>query len=998
MRLTLSFPLRIAIVVLTIAKLSTAAVAVDFNRDIRPLLAKQCFTCHGPDEHAREGDLRLDQRSGAIADAGGYQVIKPGDSAASEIMARVLSDDPDTRMPPADKGPPLSAAEIATLAQWIDDGATYEQHWSFIPPQRSTVPDVDLPEWCRGVVDRFVLSRMQQAGIQPSLPADRHELVRRLFLDLTGLPPTVEQVSRFAKDESPKALRRLVDELLASPDYGPHVASSWLDLARYADTNGYEKDRERTIWPYRDWVIDSLNADMPYDEFSIQQIAGDMLPNASQAERVATGLHRNTMLNEEGGIDPLEYRFYSMIDRVGTTGTIWMGLTIGCAQCHTHKYDPITQDDFYAMFGLLNQADEPELELVDAANERLTRELNSQIRFIENSLIDEFFGPAANVDETVSKVRADYETWVLTQSMQASDWQVVTPVALVATTPRLTVTKDNSILARGDITKREEYELTFPPTPEGLQYTALRLEALPHESLPAGGPGMAFYEGRRGDFFLSELAIEGNNQAVALRDASHSFGMISVGSGSADAAGVIDSDGSTGWSTATREGQANRLVVNFEKPFTSTSPWKVKLLFERHFAAPLGHFRISVTTRDKVPVVASIHDSDIEQQLARQPSVGTGVADPLLEYLQRTYIRQSELLAKERRPIQKLEAELPQATRTLVMHERSPGDHRTTHRHHRGEYLQPREPIQPGIPAVFAPSDGVQPRDRLQFARWLVSDANPLVGRVTVNRVWRQHFGKGIVDTAGDYGTQSDPPSHPQLLDWLALDFATGDWSLKRLHRQLVNSATYSQQVAAAPDVDPANRLLSCFPYRRLSAEQIRDSLLAAADLLVRQQGGPGVYPPQPIGVAELAYGGGQWPTSNGADRFRRSIYTFRKRTAPFAAYAVFDAPTGEVCLARRDPSTTPLQSLTLLNDELFIEVANATAEAVLRDVGQDASAADISVALFQRLLSRLPTEEESEQVMQFFAASADETASLQDRWMYVARALLNLDETITLP
>ena len=776
------------------------------------------------------------------------------------------------------------------------------------------------------------------------------------------------------------------------------MAAAWLDLARYADTNGYEKDRPRTMWPYRDWVIRSLNSDEPYDQFSIKQLAGDMLPSPSEDELVATGFHRNTMLNEEGGIDPLEYRYYAMIDRVGTTGTIWMGLTVACAQCHTHKYDPITHEDFFSLYALLNQADEPELALLDPANVERQSSLESQIKILEDDLILRFFG--ANPVEVANRetVQSDFQTWLANQLSQASDWSVQVPMNMIATTPRLSVLDDGSILARGDSTKREVYELTFPATQSGKAYTAIRLEVLPHESLPAGGPGMAFYEGRRGDFFLSELSVLAGNNLVPLRDATHSFGKISIGSGSADAAGVLDSDGSTGWSVATQENQANRLVLNFEKPFSSTDPWTVRLLFERHFAASLGHFRISTTTRTETPVVASIHDSSTESKLFDEFRQGNEPSIELLNKMQRRYLHVSEILSKERQPIEKLKSQLPKLTQALVLQERNADDYRKSYRHHRGEYLQPREEVEPGTPQEFTPNSGAGPMNRLDLAKWLVGNQNPLVGRVTVDRAWRQLFGEGIVRTSGDYGTQSEPPTHPELLDWLAVDLSDNGWSIKRLHRQIVLSATYQQQVAPPNTVDPSNRLLSSHPYRRLKAEQIRDVFLAASSTLSRRIGGPGVYPPQPKGVYELAYGGDSWPTSTGADGHRRSIYTFRKRTAPFAAFAVFDAPTGETCLARRDQSTTPLQSLALLNDEMFVGLAQATADAAVRDCGSDASTAEIVTHLIRRILSRQPTSSEVASISQFAENLSSHSTTKNHHWMLVARALMNLDEAITTP
>ncbi len=481
---------------------------------------------------------------------------------------------------------------------------------------------------------------------------------------------------------------------------------------------------------------------------------------------------------------------------------------------------------------------------------------------------------------------------------------------MTSTMPKLTLLDDDSILASGDVTKRDVYQLTIPIDPQHLGATALRLEVLPHESLPAGGPGMAFYEGRRGDFFLSELTIRIDGEPIELKDASHSFGKISVGSGSADAANVIDGEGSTGWSTSGAEGEANQLVVNFAEPLSERGELEVELLFERHFAAPLGRFRLSLTTGNS-PVMASALPIQWESWLLDMTA--DSVTDEQYDQLQKQFVLHSEVFSKERKQIEKLKASIPEEIRTLGMQQRHPEDYRPTYRHHRGEYLQAKEQVEPGVPAMFVRAAETPVRDRLEMAQWLVSRENPLVGRVTVNRAWREFFGVGIVDTAGDFGTQSRPPSHPELLDHLALEFVDHGWSLKRLHRSIVRSATYRQSIAAPPSADPENRLLSVFPQHRFSAEQIRDTFLSAAGLLAYRVGGPSVYPPQPDSVMQMAYGNPAWETSQGADRYRRSIYTFSKRTAPFAAYTTFDGPTGEVCLARRDRSTTPLQALALL-------------------------------------------------------------------------------------
>ncbi len=961
---------------------------VNFGREVRPILAKHCFTCHGPDPEARQADLRLDTQAGATADLGGYQAIKPGDIDDSEVFTRITSDDPDTRMPPADAHVPLNQHEIDILSAWIAAGGNYETHWSFVPPKPITVPDVNASGWCRTAIDRFTIKRMEQAGLSPSEPAAKANLIRRLYLDLAGITPTPEEVDRFINDEDPLAYRNLVDRLLASPDYAERFARSWLDLARYSDTNGYEKDRPRTVWPFRDWVIAAIAADMPFDQFSIEQLAGDMLPAATTDQRIATGFHRNTMLNEEGGIDPLEYRFYAMVDRVATTGTVWLGLTTGCAQCHTHKYDPITHTDYYSLLALMNNADEPELTADPPEVREQRREIEKQIRRLENQLATTVLN---SKDPQHELIRADYAIWYQQQIETASDWRVLRPEEMKSTMPRLSLTKSGSILASGDVTKRDVYTLRMPPTAEPL--TALRLEALPHPSLPAGGPGMAFYEGRRGDFFLSEFNVRVGIQDVALARPSASYGKISVGSGSADAANVLDGSGSTGWSTSDRQGTANRLVVNFAQPFQSNQPWTIELLFERHFAAALGHFRIAVTSQPG-GAVAAVSAAALESRLY-DVRAGKGELDRASQnQLRRQYVQTSELLKEHRKPIDKLRRSLPEPVRTLVFRERSKDDLRTTHRHHRGEYLQPTEAVPPAVPAMFEPLDPNKPKDRLALAQWLVSDKNPLVGRVAANRAWREFFGTGIVRTAGDFGTQSELPSHPQLIDYLAAELTRGGWSMKRLHRKIVLSATYRQAVGAAAANDPGNRLISSFPHRRLDAERIRDSLLSATGLMTRKIGGPSVYPPQPASVSQMAYGSPKWNASSGADRYRKSLYTFSRRTAPFAAYISFDGPTGEVCVARRDRSTTPLQALTLLNDAMYMEIAQGLAASAVRDVGPNGTAEQIAARIFRRLLVRAPDPEELRAIVDFYQRHSKG----KQAWTLVARALINTDEAITTP
>ncbi len=961
---------------------SAIATAADsehlsFNFDIRPILASNCYDCHGPDEEAVEADLRLDSRE-AAADVLGVE---------GELIARILTTDEDDLMPPADSHRHLTPEQKALLKQWVAEGAPYEQHWAFAPPKKSEPPTPLDTDWARNSIDQFILHRLDTENLSPSSEADRYTLARRVYLDLIGLPPTPDQADAFVNSTAPNAYEDLVDELLKSPRYGERWARPWLDLARYSDTNGYEKDRPRTIWPYRDWVVDAINADMPFDQFSIEQLAGDMLPNANRNQRIATGFHRNTMINEEGGIDPLEYRYYAMVDRVATTGTVWMGLSTGCAQCHTHKYDPITHTDYFSLMALLDNADEVAIQVPDADTEQQQASIDQQIAEAESKLL--------------SKIEdANYQTWKNAEQAKAVIWQALEPATMKSNLPHLEHEGEGIVFASGDFTKRDVYELGYqlPEKLKGQRITALRLEALPDERLPANGPGAAYYEGRAGDFFLSEVTLALNGLPVKIASASRDFGKIYIGKGDAPGEAVFDGKGSSGWSTATREGEPHELVVNFADPPQALGELSVKLLFERHFVAALGKFRVSLTTSQKTagarswPQIDPLTDSERKLRIA--------------------YARTAKEMAEARKTLDALEKKRPAATTTMVMRERLPKNPRTTHRRHRGEYLNAEEEVSPAVPAIFTqlPKDSLS--NRLALAKWLVSEDNPLAARVAVNRAWQTIFGRGLMKSADDFGTQSEAPSHPLLLDWLATEFMETGWSRKQLHRLIVTSATYRQNSDLTSEQlvsDPSNILLARGPRFRLDGEIVRDQALAASGLLSTKMGGPSVYPPQPESVTKMAYGKTAWKPSTGEDRYRRSLYTFSKRTAPFAAYTVFDAPTGETCIAKRDRSNSPLQALTLLNDSMYLELASAAAGEAIKS---GSTPADITSNLFRRFLTRPPNGEEVAALLQYFESQAerfrngeldssklldDESASPElAAWTLVARAIMNLDETIT--
>jgi cytochrome c553 len=937
------------------------AAEPDFNRDIRPILAAKCFKCHGPDDKTRKADLRLDE----------------GNSAGKALVERITATDPAEVMPPPAVKKPLTEVEKKLLAEWVAAGSKYEKHWAFIPPKRPAANSLD----------ELVRAKLAKEGLKPSPEADKVTLIRRVYLDLVGYPPAIEKVDAFLKDTSPDAYEKVVDHLLGSPHYGERWARRWLDLARYADTNGYEKDRGRTVWPYRDWVIKALNDDLPFDRFSIEQLAGDLLPNPTRDQLIATGFHRNTMLNEEGGIDPLEFRYYAVVDRTNVTGTVWLGLTMGCAQCHTHKFDPISQTEYFRLFAFLNNADEPDLELPTPEQTKRKAELEAKIAALEQAL--------PNKLPPVERAKL-FAEWMAKQRAEAVKWTTVRPVKMEAGPTKLTLQADGSILATGDTMKRDVYSLTLPPL-DG-KITAIRIEALTDDSLPDRGPGRAYYEGPRGDFLLGEVTLAAGGSPLKFRTATATHG---------NPVPAFDGEPQTGWPGAAKAGTPSTAVFNLATP-VSVADGKLDLLFERHYSASLGRLRISVTT-DTRDVKARDLPAAVEDLLL--------LPEDKLTNEQRTtlmveWAKRAKEFREARAEIDQLRNQIPRPTSTLILRER-PADHpRPTFRHHRGEFLQPKEAVAAGGMTILPPLPKDQPLNRLTFARWLVSRENPLVARVTVNRHWQALFGRGIVRTTEDFGYQGEPPTNQELLDWLAVEFMDNGWSVKKLHKTIVMSATYRQSSRVSPELlakDPENKLLARGPRVRLDSEQLRDSLLKVSGLLSEKIGGPSVFPPQPAGAADGTYAAGPWKVSEGEDRYRRGLYTFTKRTNPFAMITTFDGPSGEACLVRREASNTPLQALTMLNDVMLADFRQALGNRAAAYAGTVEQKAEF---LFRLCLMRSPKSDELKLLAGFYAEqqkryAADEkraaaiagsgpTAAERAAWAAMARAILNLDEFIT--
>ncbi len=967
-----------------------SAQTVDFNRDVRPVLAQYCFACHGMDEHSRKGKLRLDLSETAYGSGkSGATAIVPGAPEKSELIHRLFSADEEELMPPPHTKKVMPEAERAILKTWIASGAQYEPHWAYSPPRQTPLPKPNLHP-----IDAFVQARLEREGLKPSPEADRYELVRRVYLDLIGLLPTPAQADAFVHDTSPHAYETLVDSLLASPHYGERWARRWLDLARYADTNGFEKDRPRTIWPYRDWVVRALNADLPFDQFSIRQLAGDMLPNPTPDDLIATGFHRNTMLNEEGGIDPNEYRFYSMVDRVAVTGTAWMGLTLNCAQCHTHKYDPILHTDYYSVMALLNNADEPTYAIPTPQIEAQQQAHRERIARLEAELPTKFpGGPDA--------MEPRYQEWLTSERARASHWEIVRPSEMQTTLPRLELQPDGFILGSGDISKSDVYDLRLQAPIQNVR--ALRIEVASHPSLPNDGPGLTNYEGPIGGFFLSELQGRQNGEPIAfshaeatndaepdrISDAAKAPAKPKPGKTN-NASAALDGEMSSGWQVLGGYAVAHSAVFHFAEPVDLGAGLDLKLLFEKHFACPLGHFRISVNTSDHA--TATGHPAEVEAALA---AGDLSQRDLLLL----RFLETAPEMEKAAAPLLTARKTLPRGQPTLVLRERPATNPRSTRRYHRGEYLSPKEEVTPAVPAFLPPLPDGAPANRLTFAHWLFAPENPLTARVTVNRQWQAFFGRGLVRTLEDFGYQSEAPSHPELLDWLAVEFRNQGWSMKKLHRLIVTSATYKQSSRITPALaerDRENVLLARASRFRLDAEIIRDSALQAAGLLSTKMGGPGVYPPQPASVtSEGTYGKVDWKTSEGEDRYRRSLYTFIKRTAPFAMATTFDAPTGEACLARREISNSPLQALTLLNDSMFLEAAQGMAKQVMAESPDDPARMQ---NIIRRCLTRPAAPDELALLAGFVAKQRTTGLEGEALWTAVSRAVLNLDEAITHP
>ena len=1051
-----------------------AGPLVDFNRDVRPILSDNCFTCHGPDDRHRMANLRLDTGEGLFADRGSYRIVAPGDPAKSRLLARIGAATPAGRMPPPQAATTLTEAQISTVRQWIEQGAKWERHWAFVAPQRPAMPAVRDEKWVRNPIDRLVLARLEREGLKPSPEAARATLLRRLSFDLTGLPPTSAEVDAFLADKSPGAYEKQVDRLLALPQYGERMAMQWLDLARYADTHGFHIDSARDMWKWRDWVIDAFNRNLPFDRFGIEQLAGDLIPNATVEQRLASGFNRNHMINYEGGAIPEEYQVEYVADRVDTTANVFMGLTVGCARCHDHKFDPISQKDYYRFFAFFNTIAEkgldgksgnaaPILEMPTAAQA-------SEVAWLQQAVA----GHEAALPE--KETQALLAAWTLAR------------LATLPEPPR------DGLLAEytfeGSVVGQADPEDNPPANPAG--NLAVVGQADPEGTPPANPAGnladssgnhrdgktlkgaTPFGPGRPGQSaaFNGEAQLEfpgfaAERFAVALWMRSGALGEMTVLEGGPGFdIGVEESHpqpydrrgsplyvefAGTRWHSEAivYGGQWHHVALNFDggEPALLLDGKPTRLLAagkaERVSAGPLaignphhgkplkgdiGGLRIYGRVLTPADAEALALDEPVRYILAQDEKKRTKEQNQrLLDYfltyhaapeLRRVYAELNTLktrLAETRKGIvtAQVMAEMARPRDTFILG--------------RGQYSNLGEKVTPGVPAMLPPMPKDAPANRLGVAQWLFGAQHPLTARVAVNRYWQLHFGTGLVKTTEDFGSQGDAPLQRDVLDWLATEFQR-NWDVKAMQRLIVTSATYRQSSlvsAGLLEKDPENRLLARGPRFRLPAEMVRDNALAVSRLIDTRIGGPSVFPYQPPGLwEELSRGetftAQEYHESTGPDLYRRSMYTFWKRTVPPAALTTFDAPDREKCASRRLVTNTPLQALVLLNDPTYVEAARALAGRALLEAGSDAAAR--AGFLFREATARRATPAElrilvelAQREMEHYKKDPAQAAKLiavgashagnqpgnravveLAAWTTVASTILNLDETIT--
>ncbi len=1006
------------------ALLSPPASAVDFSRDVLPILSDRCFQCHGPDESHVEADLRLDLRESATEDRGGYRVVDTESPAASELLIRVLDEDASYRMPPPEAHrKPLDADEVDVLRRWIEGGAKWGRHWAFEPPVRPDPPETD-----GNPIDGFVLRRLKESGLQLAEQAEPHTQLRRVSFDLTGLPPSLQALEGFVADPSPETYAAQVDRLLASPHYGERMAVWWLDAARYSDTDGFQKDETRTNWPWRDWVIDAFNRGMPFDRFTIEQFAGDLLPDATDEQVLATCFHRNHMTNGEGGRDPEESRVDYVIDRINTVGTVWMGLTLGCSQCHSHKFDPITQADYYSLTAFFNSIDE-DGQAGLAAKPYLSYRSDRVARAVAET---EAVVNRRRTEEAAAREAAlgGFETWFSEQAGRAfagfQPWRVLREMRLeTAQGTVLTEEPEGYVQASGPNPRQDDYRVFA--TTDLDQVTGLRLEVLPHESHTEG----KLSRGESGEFILTDVKLQvraGGGAQLSEIKLAHAVSDVEKPAKRKQYGLIIDTlddDPRNGWTTDTFDPLVPHVAV-----FALAEPLAIdqgqELVFEMlHRStvgdANVGRFRLSVTDQAG-PAVRSLEPMPLEQ-LAASGATSLAELEPgLRERLTEQFLSTHSAYQEARQRLASAERQLEgirQAAgelQVMVLAERE--EPRDTFVLERGLWDSHGKQVPTAFPEAVLAWPAERSRTRLDFAEWLVARENPLTARVIVNQLWQLCFGAGLVRTPEDFGLQGERPTHPELLDWLAVELIESGWDVKHLLKLIVTSETYRQSSAVTAELlerDPENRLLARGARFRLPSWMIRDAALSSSGLLNQAAGGPPVMPYQPPGVwEELFMGRFQYEPSQGPAQHRRSLYAFWRRAAGLTF--LFDSAQRRVCEVRNRRTNTPLHALTLLNDLSQLESARELARWVLEQPGGDA---DRIALLYRRVLSRPASESESAVLMRqiqrarthYRSEPADATAFLDfgqpelrhadepaelAAYTQAASMLYNLDEAIT--
>ncbi|MES2462403.1 MAG: DUF1553 domain-containing protein [Armatimonadota bacterium] len=1037
---------------------TTAPAPLRFNQDVLPILGANCYSCHGPDSASRQAGLRLDKRSDALVLRGGTAAIVPGNPAKSEIIQRILGK--TAIMPPKESHKTLTKNQIAILTRWVKEGAVYEPHWSYIAPKQSALPKVKNASWVRNPIDQFVLARLEKAGLAPAPEADRRTLARRVSLDLTGLPPTTAEVERFVADKAPNAYEKLVDQYLARPTWGEHRGRYWLDAARYADTNGIHFDNYREMWSYRDWVINAFNRNMPFDKFSIEQLAGDLLPNPTLDQRIATGFNRCNITTNEGGAIAEEYAVLYTRDRTDATSQVWMGTTAACAVCHDHKFDPLSQKEFYALSAFFNNTTQAPMDgnIKDTPPIMVVPDKKDMSRW--KALDRERKAAKQAVLARKTAARPDFNRWMTTPDVTSAITSEIPVKGLSFQAPLsegtgktalttwngqpLTLTavgaKDPVWVAGQTAPKafQRKMETSFEVPEAGDWEKDQSFSYAAWVNLPKGNAGGAIISrmDEKQDFRGWDIWVEGNRVAshiihkwpsdalkVVTRDpltaGKWHHVLFTYNGGAKKDSVAIYVDGVPQVTTAAADALKNTI--------RTTAPFKIGQRSGGSGVEGAGIQDVRLYNRvlSSAEAVSLAQGTRAGYLVSRKtPALSPAERDELFGWwlagrdapyratvAKQAALDQEDSQIRMRGTVAHVAQERDKPAMAYVLN--------------RGEYDQRKDPVKPGTPAALPPMPKSFPRNRLGFARWLFLPEHPLTARVTVNRFWQEVFGQGLVRTAGDFGVSGEAPSHPELLDWLAVDFRQHGWDVKHFFKQIVMSSAYRQAATVTPRkklVDPDNRLLSRGPRFRMDAEMIRDYALASSGLLKNTIGGPSVKPYQPEGiwdaVAIIGSNTRDYKRDNGDALYRRSMYTFWKRSALLPTLDIFNAPTRETCTVRRERTNTPIQALVTLNDVQFVEAARALALRTLKKANAPTTSARVNYMALQ-LLDRPLRPEETSVVLRSFAdldgyyrAHPDDARQLltvgelkpdpsikpetQAAWTMLANQMMNLDEVLT--